>query len=113
MLDPHFNPACFKTLFNVPGGTARVSLPPAGTVTVPDFVAWRNCIWLPVTRSKNQPSSSNRLIRSRYFIGVGLILIANQRSRIPRRIHRNLYVLRRPNLLDLPLRQQRLVFIPG
>ena len=33
-----FNPACFRTLFNVPTGMSILSLP--AIVTVPGFVGW-------------------------------------------------------------------------
>src|SRR5438105_11539677 len=51
-----FSPACFKTLFNVPGGRSLEGWP--DTVTVPGLTECRNCRWLPRVRSSRQPSSS-------------------------------------------------------
>jgi hypothetical protein len=43
-------------------------LPPAETVTVPGFVGWRYCMWLPTVRSSTHPSACNRLMTSRYVM---------------------------------------------
>ena len=60
-----FNPACFKTLFRVPG--ARSSLGLSGTVTSPGFDACLNCRCEPRWRTTDQPSSSSILTTSRIF----------------------------------------------
>jgi hypothetical protein len=40
-----FNPACFKILFDVPGGTSMLGFPE--TVTVPGWFECLSCRWLP------------------------------------------------------------------
>ena len=61
----HFNPACFRMLFNVPGGKSWPSWP--AMVTKPGFELCLNWRWLPFVRAKNHPSSSMSLIASRTF----------------------------------------------
>src|SRR5579864_8740305 len=60
-----FNPACFKTLFSVPGERSSPGLP--GTVTSPGFDACLNCRCEPRCRTTTQPSSSSILTTSRIF----------------------------------------------
>jgi pyruvate,water dikinase len=42
-------------------------------VTVPGFVGWLNCRWLPRVRARNHPSASISLITSRTFIRFGIV----------------------------------------
>jgi hypothetical protein len=55
-------PACFRMLFSVPGGNVSLNLP--AIVVVPGLTTCRNWRWLPVTRSRYQPSASTILIIS-------------------------------------------------
>jgi len=54
-------------LFKVPGGTSSDGLP--GTVTLPGFMGWRNCRWLPFWVTCTHPSVVNRRMTSRTFRG--------------------------------------------
>ena len=49
-----YSPDCFKTLFQVPGGKSSV-IAPAMFIN-PTFKGCLYCRWLPLVRSKNQPS---------------------------------------------------------
>ena len=60
-----FQPACLKTLFNVPGGRSSLGFP--ATVTRPGFVVCLNCRWLPLVATRYQPSSLNRASTSATF----------------------------------------------
>jgi hypothetical protein len=60
-----FNPACFKTLFSVPGATSSPGFP--ATVTSPGFDACLNCRCEPRWRTTTQRSSSSILTTSRIF----------------------------------------------
>jgi len=60
-----FNPACFKTLFSVPGARSSPGFP--ATVTSPGFAAFLNCRCEPRWRTTTQPSSSSILTTSRIF----------------------------------------------
>jgi hypothetical protein len=55
-------------LLSVPGANWSDGWP--GTVTCPGLVGCLNCRWLPLVRSRYQPSSRRRLITSRTFIAV-------------------------------------------
>jgi len=52
---PHFRPACFSTLFNVPGARSSFGLP--AMVTTPGFSLCLNWRWLPLILTTNQPSA--------------------------------------------------------
>jgi len=62
----YFKPACFRILFNVPGGTSTFGLP--DTVTVPDLFGFLNWRWLPFVRAKYHSRSSRSLITSLTFM---------------------------------------------
>src|SRR5207248_1047027 len=62
----YFKPACFRILFNVPGGTSTLGFP--DTVTVPGWFGFLNWRWLPFVRAKYHPRSSRSLITSQTFI---------------------------------------------
>src|SRR5205807_2189654 len=59
-------PACRRILFKVPRGRSSESLP--GTVTLPDLLGCRNCLWLPFWAIWTHPSAVSRRITSRTFI---------------------------------------------
>lgn len=52
-------PACLRMLRSVPIGTSVLGLP--ATVTVPGFVGCRYWRWLPLVRTRYQPSASMNL----------------------------------------------------
>jgi hypothetical protein len=60
-----FNPACLRTLFNVPGATSSPGFP--ATVTRPGFVACLNCRCEPRCRTTDHPSFSSIFTTSRIF----------------------------------------------
>ena len=60
-----FSPACFRTLFKVPGARSSPGFP--ATVTSPGFDACLNCRCEPRWRTTDQPSSSSLLMTSRTF----------------------------------------------
>jgi len=62
----HFNPACLRILFCVPGARSSLGFP--AIVTTPFFLSCLYCRWLPRVRSRYQPSSSMSLIIARTFI---------------------------------------------
>src|SRR5437867_13051752 len=62
----HFNPACLRILFCVPG--ARSSLGFTAIVTTPFFLPCVYCRWLPRVRSRYHPSFSLILILELIFI---------------------------------------------
>jgi len=61
----HFNPACFRILFCVPGARSSLGFP--AMVTTPFLWLCRYCRWLPRVRSRYHPSSSIILIIARTF----------------------------------------------
>src|SRR5947199_1918922 len=61
----HFNPACFRILFCVPGARSSLGFP--AIVTTPFLWLCRYCRWLPRVRSRYHPSSSIILIIARTF----------------------------------------------
>ena len=75
----HSMPACLRMLFSVPGGNVALGLP--AIVVVPGLTAGRNCRWLPVTRSRYQPSASMILIISLTFSGTATTSIRPRQER--------------------------------